>query len=245
MKRLFGGDAMAVSDHDTHGDAGEKSVQDRLIDAAEELFCQRGFNETSVRDIAAGAGCNVASVNYYFGGKDNLYMQVWRRRLAFMRDIRIASIEKVMSAASRPQLEDLLRSYAVSFIEPLIDGSPHCRFISLMAREMVEPHLPKDMYLSEMVAPVLDAFRQALLKICPWLNKGSVPMVVFSIVGQLLMHTVCVKEMFEGSSHPELSRIGPDAIVDHVVAFSAAGIRGYANRTEGQMQPPEASGLTT
>jgi AcrR family transcriptional regulator len=233
MKRLFGGDVMAAPNRDTRDDGGEKSVQDRLIEAAEELFCRRGFNETSVRDIAAGAECNVASVNYYFGGKDNLYLEVWRRRLVFMRDIRLASIEKVMSASDRPQLEDLLRSYAVSFIEPLIDGSPHCRFINLMAREMIDPHLPKDMYVTEMVAPVLDAFRDALLEICPWLDKGSVPMVIFSVVGQLLMHTVCVKEMGEGCSHPDLSKINLNVIVNHVVEFSAAGIRGYTKGAEG------------
>jgi len=220
---------MAGPDQNTHDDAMERSVQDRLLEAAEELFCQRGYNETSVRDIAAIAGCNVASVNYYFGGKDNLYVEVWRRRLALMRDTRLASIEKVMSASSQPQLEDLLRSYAVSFVEPLIDGSSHCRFINLMAREMIDPHLPRDMYLNEMVAPVLDALRQALLKICPGLDKASVPLVIFSIVGQLLMHTVCVKEMFEGSNHPELSKIDLDRIVEHVVKFSAAGIHGCAD----------------
>jgi hypothetical protein len=96
-----------------------------------------------------------------------------------------------------------------------------------MAREMIDPHLPKDMYLTEMVAPVMDAFREALMEICPWLEKSNVPMVVFSIVGQLLMHTVCVKEVFQGSSHPELSKIDLDAIVKHVIEFSAAGIRGY------------------
>src|SRR5512136_2655411 len=109
MKRLFGGDSMATADQDGRGEVMERSVQDRLVGAAEELFCQRGYNETSVRDIAAIAGCNVASVNYYFGGKDNLYLEVWRRRLAFMRDTRLASIEKVMSASGEPRLEDLLR----------------------------------------------------------------------------------------------------------------------------------------
>ena len=221
---------MAASDQDTHGDVMERSVQDRLIEAAEELFCRRGYNETSVRDIAAIAGCNVASVNYYFGGKDNLYLEIWRRRLAAMRQTRLSSIEKVMSASHQPQLEDLLRSYAISFVEPLIDGSSHCRFINLMAREMIDPHLPRDIYLEEMVRPVLDAFSQALLRICPGLDKSNVSLVIFSVVGQLLMHTVCVREMFDGSNHPELSKMDLDSIVDHVVKFSAAGIRGYANR---------------
>ncbi len=224
---------MAAPDQGTHGVMMERSVQDRLIEAAEELFCRRGFNETSVRDIATLAGCNVASVNYYFGGKDNLYLEIWRRRLAFMRDTRLASIEKVMSASRQPQLEDLLRSYATSFIEPLIDGSSHCRFINLMAREMIDPHLPRDMYLTEMVSPVLDALSGALLRICPWLERGKVSMIIFSIVGQLLMHTVCVKEMFEGSNHPDLSKIDVDSIVNHVVEFSASGIRGYAKDAEG------------
>jgi AcrR family transcriptional regulator len=233
MKRLFGGDVMAVPDQNTHSVVMERNVQDRLIEAAAELFCRRGFNETSVRDIAALAGCNVASVNYYFGGKDNLYLEIWRRRLAFMRQTRLASIEKVMSASGEPQLEDLLRSYAISFIEPLIDGSLHCRFINLMAREMIDPHLPRDLYLTEMVSPVLNALSEALLKICPWLDRSKISMVIFSIVGQLLMHTVCVKEMFEGSNHPELSKIDVDSIVNHVVEFSASGIRGYAKDAEG------------
>ena len=50
-----------------------KSVKDRLVDAAEELFCERGFKGTSIRDIAASAGCNIASVNYYFGGKQRFF----------------------------------------------------------------------------------------------------------------------------------------------------------------------------
>jgi AcrR family transcriptional regulator len=224
---------MAAPDPDAQGVVMERSVQDRLIEAAEELFCRRGFNETSVRDIAALAGCNVASVNYYFGGKDNLYLEIWRRRLAFMRQTRLASIEKVMSASGPPRLEDLLRSYATSFIEPLMDGSPQCRFINLMAREMIDPHLPRDMYLTEMVSPVLDALSDALLKICPWLDKSKTSMIIFSVVGQLLMHTVCVKEMFEGSDHPDLSGIDVDRIVNHVVEFSASGIRGYAKGAEG------------
>ena len=49
-----------------------KGVRDRLLDAAEELFCEHGFEGASIRDIAASAECNIASVNYYFGGKEKL-----------------------------------------------------------------------------------------------------------------------------------------------------------------------------
>lgn len=218
---------MAASNQEIPSDMNEKTVQDRLIEAAEELFCRHGYNETSVRDIAATADCNVASVNYYFGGKDNLYLEIWRRRLALMRNTRLASIEKVMSVGDRPQLEDLLRSYANSFLEPLVNGSAHCRFTNLMAREMIDPHLPRDMFLTEMVAPVMAAMSEALLKICPWLNETNVRLVILSVVGQLI-HTVCARGMFEESDHPELPKLDLSSLVDHIVEFSAAGIRGYA-----------------
>jgi len=225
---------MTESSQEAHVDINGKTVQDKLIAAAEELFCGRGFNETSVRDIAAAAGCNVAAVNYYFGGKDNLYLEIWRRRLAFMRDSRLASIEKVMSAGGEPQLEELLRSYANSFLEPLVGDSPHCRFINLMAREMIDPHLPREMFLTEMVGPVMTALSQALLRICPWLQETNVRLVILSLVGQLI-HTVCAKEMFEESTYPGLPKIDLEEMVDHIVKFSAAGILGYA-RGAGEQQ---------
>lgn len=221
---------MAASDREIPSGMSEKTVQDRLIEAAEGLFCGHGYNETSVRDIAAAAGCNVASVNYYFGGKDNLYLEIWRRRLAHMRTTRLASIEKVMSSGDRPQLEDLLRSYANSFLEPLVDGRAHGRFINLMAREMIDPHLPREMLVTEAVAPVMAALSEALLKICPWLNEADVRLVILSLVGQLI-HTVCARGMFEESDHPELPRLDLNSLVDHIVKFSAAGIRGYGGRT--------------
>jgi len=48
-------------------------TRERLLDAAEKLFCQKGFEGTSIRDITAEAGCNIAAVNYHFGGKEKLY----------------------------------------------------------------------------------------------------------------------------------------------------------------------------
>jgi len=116
IKRLFVGSDMTMTESDVGNGLDARSAQDRLVEAGETLFCERGFNETSVRDIAASAGCNVASVNYYFGGKDNLYLEVWHRMLASIREARLTSINGVMSGGGQPQLEDLLRSYANSFL---------------------------------------------------------------------------------------------------------------------------------
>lgn len=211
---------------DIHSGHDAKSVQDRLVEVGEDLFCRHGFNETSVRDIAAAADCNVASVNYYFGGKDSLYVEIWRRRLASMRDTRLASIDKVMSGNEPAQLEMLLKSYAVAFLAPMVEGGPICRFVSLMAREMIDPHLPPAMFLDEMIVPVMGALGQALQTICPWLDETGARYAILSIVGQL-MHGVAAKEMFEQAGGSGIPRLELEEMVDHIVKFSAAGIRAY------------------
>jgi AcrR family transcriptional regulator len=57
-------------------------TREQLLDAAERLFARRGFDATSVREITGAAACNLAAVNYHFGGKRALYREAFRRRLA-------------------------------------------------------------------------------------------------------------------------------------------------------------------
>ena len=219
---------MAISRDNGTDSGANKGVQDRLLDSAEELFCEHGFESTSIREIAAAAGCNIASVNYYFGGKDRLYQEVWRRHLLGMRDTRLASIEKVMSQSDdEPRLEDLLRSVANAFIEPLVDESKSRRFMRLMAREMIDRHLPEDIFLQELVLPTMAALQEALVKTCPGLEKSKARLVILSVVGQL-MYALHIKTMFEQTDNPELPKFDLTELVNHIVRFSTAGIRSCA-----------------
>jgi len=202
-----------------------RRVQDRLLNAAEELFCEHGFESANIRDIAAAANCNIAAVNYYFGGKDKLYTEVWRRHLLLMRQTRIASIDKVMSRSEgQPRLEDLLSSYANAFIKPMVDESRGRRFIKLMAREMVDRHLPQNMFLEEMIIPVMTALQRALVRTCPGLEQQKAQLAILSIVGQLI-HTVLAETMFEQTDNPNIPKLDLTEVLNHIVKFSAAGIR--------------------
>ena len=219
---------MAISGQKEGNSGSDKSVQDRLLDAAEQLFSEHGFEGTSVRDIAAAAACNIAAVNYYFGGKDKLYTELWRRHLLRMRDARLQSIDQVMSeSGGKPPLEVLLRSFADAFIGPLVDESKSHRLIRLMAREMLDQHLPANMLVEEVIKPTIAAMREALLRICPSLQESKIPLVVFSIVGQLI-HAARVKAMFEQTDSPDMPMPDLTEAVNHIVEFSAAGIRAYA-----------------
>jgi AcrR family transcriptional regulator len=219
---------MAISQRNGPVRNPAKGVRDRLLDAAEGLFSERGFDGTSVRELAVAAGCNLASVNYYFGGKEKLYEEVWRRHMLLLRDSRVASIDKVMSKSDNgPSLEALLRSFAYAFIGPLVDKSGGRRIIRLMAREMIDPHLSSDMFGEEVIRPTLMMMQKALGKACPGLDESKVPLVVFSLVGQLIQ-TIRIRAMLQWTDDKAFDMFEPAEVIDHIVAFSAAGIRAYA-----------------
>ncbi len=220
---------MASKDKNNAGSV--KNVKDRLLDAAEGLFCERGFKGTSIRDIATSAGCNIASVNYYFGSKEKLYEEVWQRYLIPMRDARIASIDKVMSQTdSQPNLEDLLKSFADTFVGSIVDANRASRLTKLMAREYIDSHLPTNVFVNEVIKPTITAMHKAIVKTCPGLDESKVLLVIFSLIGQLV-HVVNVKTMFEQSGDDlGLPIFDSDKTINHIVKFSAAGIRAYTDK---------------
>ena len=217
----------------------DKPVQERLLDAAEELFSEHGFYHTSIREIAAAANCNIASVNYYFGGKERLYIEVWRHNLLIMREKIITSIERVMSEdVKETYLEDLLRSFAMAFLEPIKDKRKAYQLIKLMDREMLEQNLPKNMFLEEMIMPVFNTMQNALMKVYQSLDKSRTHLFLFSIIGQLV-HLIRVQTLYDWSYTLQFAGFDLNQTVNHIVRFSAAGIRACAQVKEDRGQKTE------
>jgi len=215
---------MVFNDNISHDNAG-RQVRNRLLDVAERLFCEKGFDATNIRDLTAEAGCNVAAVNYHFGGKDKLYLEVFRRHMLIMRDLRISSIDNVMSQNGREiALEDLLRAFVTSFIKPLVKENSASCFSKLMAREMFDPHLPRSVMLEEMIIPVVNALQQALIKLCPDLDQKKAVLCIHSLIGQLI-HTIRAREVFDKVDNDKLPMAEFTGTVEHIVEFSAAGMR--------------------
>lgn len=79
----------------------EKQLQ--IIETAERLFARKGFDGTSVRDIAEEAGINVAMISYYFGSKEKLMEAIFEAKIGrvqvrveeLLKDDKISPIQKV------------------------------------------------------------------------------------------------------------------------------------------------------
>lgn len=62
----------------------EKNMELQILQAAEGLFLEQGFAKTTMGQIAKTAGCNQALVHYYYRTKDNLFDQIFERKVRFM-----------------------------------------------------------------------------------------------------------------------------------------------------------------
>ena len=92
-----------------------------------------------------------------------------------------------------------------------------------MAREMLDPHLPANLFYDEMMLPVQIVMQDALKKVCPGLKDEDAVLSLLSIVGQLI-HVVRFTE-FVARGGVATIPLEINRLIEHVVNFSAAGIR--------------------
>lgn len=199
----------------------EKSVQDRLLDAAEKLFCERGFTATSVRDLTAAAGCNVAAVNYHFGGKDQLYLEMFRRQMKIAVSDAVAVIDEVMSCSS-PSLEDLIRGWITPPLRAVEQNDPRGAVMQLLVREFLNKRIDPEPIVQEMKDIFMVRMSQALRELVPGLTVQQSRLAVFS-VDALMFHPFLFMPIYlEWIEGTDL-----EGVIDHIVRFGAAAIRGY------------------
>lgn len=216
------------------------TTKDRLLDAAEELFTARGFDEVSVRELAAAADVNVAAVNYHFQGKDNLYQEVILRRFVLQREKTLAALEQVTAqAGGHPRLEDVIAALVREYLEGTL-GQSSSGFLCFLARELngTQGHAP-DALLREMVDPVFAAFSRALLLARPGLRSEDLSWIIASIVAQVQHFVLRWKKRQalaqDSESLAVMTRVFPplklpveeyiDEVTRHITRFSSAAVK--------------------
>jgi AcrR family transcriptional regulator len=96
---------------------------ERIYKAATNLFAHKGFEGTSIRDIAAAVGLSVSTVNYHVGGKDALYHEILRRTYVMEHQLFSPMIENVDDAVLHDvnQLRGLFKHIIDVFIKRIQD----------------------------------------------------------------------------------------------------------------------------
>jgi AcrR family transcriptional regulator len=205
----------------------------RLLDAARQLFAEREFADVTVRDICREAGANLALVNYYFGDKLGLYLEVVNEAIASVREFNALA----MNAPAGSTAEDRLRHFVRALLQRVFeyrgaDGWVH----KLIQHEINRPTDAAARIMEEAIAPRLRYLAGVVTELlaCP-LNDPRVMQCVASVHGLCLVYSrmVIAPDRFRALV-PELvpasERLTIDATVAHVSAFSLAGIAAMRER---------------
>jgi len=111
---------------------GYNDKQVQIMETAEVLFAEKGFNGTSVRDIAEKAHVNLAMISYYFGSKDKLLESLFDYRGEHVK-LKLESMVEDKTLSSFEKLDLLIEHY----IEKIMNQQ--C-FSRIMLREQVVNH---------------------------------------------------------------------------------------------------------
>lgn len=96
--------------------AKSRNTEQKIFDAATELFLEKGVDRTSVREIASKAGINLALMNYYFRSKENLFDSI------FSSLVKKNSEDLVRILNSDLDLHDKVKQYVHVYIDMLSEN---------------------------------------------------------------------------------------------------------------------------
>jgi AcrR family transcriptional regulator len=202
----------------------QHETRTRILDAAEELFMQHGFEATSMRLLTAKAGVNLAAVNYHFGSKHALVEAVFQRRLDPLNQERLLALEK-LEAAAHPASEDIIRAFIAPTLKLVEDAKGGGRnFIRLLGRTYTEPAKTVRQLIGQMYAPVMDRYKSALERALPQMPREELVWRMHFMFGTLA-YTLAATDTVQliAGCKPE-DRYDAQLLEERLTAFLHAGL---------------------
>jgi AcrR family transcriptional regulator len=167
---------------------GAAATKSRILDVAETLFMEHGFEATSMRAITAAADVNLASVNYHFGSKEELFQAVLTRRLDPMNQQRLELLTR-LEAKAAPAPLSCDRILVALFVPALRLARDPARggknFLRLLGRAYADPAPFIRQFLSEQYAVVIARFKTAFGRALPHLPRRELSWRLHFIMGAL------------------------------------------------------------
>jgi TetR/AcrR family transcriptional regulator, regulator of cefoperazone and chloramphenicol sensitivity len=191
----------------------------RLLEAAGQIFAEKGFEGATVREIKDRAGVNIAAVNYYFQGKERLYVEaVKSAACGSAHDSPLPS----WPPGTPPAIK--LREFIAMMIRRLMNPDKPAWHTRLMMREMAQPTSACAEWVRDYVRPnakVLTGILEELLP--PGTSSFKRYLTGFSIMGQCL-HYMQNKPVIQLLMGEEYAQITPEAVAAHITEFSLAAL---------------------
>jgi AcrR family transcriptional regulator len=205
----------------------QSDTVDKILDAAELLFAEKGFSETSLRMITSKANVNLAAVNYHFGSKNALIQAVFGRFLGpLSRLMEQGSKDNNWGVDSNiPKLEDILRLYTQSLLKiPTSHDNGVAIFMRLMglAYTQSQGHLRK--YLEQQYAKTFRLFMYLVKLSTPELSAEERFWRIQFAMGSIAFTMSSIQPLTEIFENSKSAVAKPDKVVEYLVPYLVSGL---------------------
>jgi len=205
------------------------SKKERIIEAAECQFAQRGFDGVSIRDITKEAGVDVALIKYHFGSKQGLFEELLRRRAEALNLERLDALDAVLARHDPAPVEEIVDAFTHTLLNKVVSEDPSWRsYFGLLAQVNNNPAWggqAMSRHFDPLVRRFLDALRRAL----PDCDEADLYWCYHFWSGALTL-TFADTKRIDGLSGGLCQSSDFEAVHQRLVPFISAGFRALCQR---------------
>lgn len=206
-------------------------TKERLRNSAEVLFAAKGFRGISVREITERAGANLAAVNYHFGSKAGLLIEILEQHIGELNQERMAKLDQLEAEAAQSgkplQLEQVLEAFLAPAVRRFLEeGGPD--YPSLLARLHQDPTPELIDALVRIFAPVAERFFAAMRPLLPQLDDTALLARSMFLKGAMLHAISDGDRLTSALTRGQVRLNEPDRVLTELIAFCTAGFQAPA-----------------
>ncbi len=215
----------------------------RLLDAAEQLFAERGFEAVSVRDITKQSQANVAAVNYHFGSREQLIALAIARYLQPISEERLARLDTIEKkwAGKQPPLEEIIDAWA----RPLLavarkSGLPEPLLCKLLGRIFTAHGDDFPQAAEKQLRQSYARFTRALAKSLPALAGEEIWWRLHFVAGGMI-HLLLRQDLLHETSNGASGAPTLEATLGRFIRYAAAAMREGVEPDPGVAKGPQTT----
>jgi AcrR family transcriptional regulator len=203
----------------------QNQTRERILDSAERLFADHGFEGASIRAIVEAARVNLAAVHYHFRSKEALLEAVLTRRISVVNEARLHSLEQAEAAAAphAPSVEQVLRAFIVPTVEFAQRTQAGGTFVQLMSRMFTEPQFSLTDFLGRKFGDMIARFSNALVQALPELPREVVLWRAFFTIGAM-HHLLCSRHKIDLLAKGLRDSTSDTDLTEYLLEYSVAGM---------------------
>ncbi len=200
-------------------------TRDKIMDAAELVFGEKGYHGASLREIMIQAGVNIAAVNYYFGSKEDLLRAVIQRRSNEINEKRVRLLATARDVNGGLTLEGWLGAFLSPFDEAQRSKDPQLKaFLHLLNWASTTDDIPTRRAVRQCFDTLRSDFVDALRSLLPDIGTEELYWR-YRCVLAVMRWSLVVDEERISTTVGSLGPIEPRHMREHILAFLAAGLR--------------------